>query len=265
MADDDLYLDLLKKALTASLYDESAGQVSNRLNVNNEVVNLPPNVMLVQHTPLDQVARSEGRDWPLFGFSMIGLKRMDNIQFCLDEVLRNNVPGDLIETGVWRGGGSIFMRGMLKSRGVTDRTVWVADSFEGLPPPTAADALHGKQDPDHSQEAYLKVPLERVQENFRRFGLLDGQVRFLKGWFHDTLPAAPIERLAILRLDGDMYSSTRDALNALCHKVSPGGFVIVDDYYAWEGCRKAVDEFRAANDIKAPIVQVDWAGAYWQA
>ncbi len=109
------------------------------------------------------------------------------------------------------------------------------------------------------------MPLERVQENFRRFGLLDEQVRFLKGWFHETLPAAPIERLAILRLDGDMYSSTRDALNALCHKVSPGGFVIVDDYYAWEGCRNAVDEFRAANGIKAPIVQVDWAGAYWQA
>ncbi len=260
----DLYLDLLKKALTASLYDESAGQASNRIKVNNEVVTLPPGVALVQYRPLDQMARAEGRDWPLFGFSMAGLRRMDNIQSCLGEILEDGVPGDLIETGVWRGGATIFMRGMLASRGVTDRTVWVADSFEGLPPPSADDKAHGGKDPDHSQEAYLKVSLEQVQENFRRFGLLDGQVRFLKGWFRDTLPAAPIERLALLRLDGDLYSSTMDALGALYHKVSPGGFVIVDDYHAWEGCRKAVDEFRAGHGIAAPIVQVDWTAVYWR-
>jgi O-methyltransferase len=147
---------------------------------------------------------------------------------------------------------------------VTDRTVWVADSFEGLPPPSADDKAHGGKDPDHSQEAYLKVSLEQVQENFRRFGLLDGQVRFLKGWFRDTLPAAPIGRLALLRLDGDLYSSTMDALDALYDKVGPGGFVIVDDYHAWEGCRKAVDEFRSARGIVAPLVQVDWTAVYWR-
>lgn len=262
--DNELYLDLLKQALTASLYDESAGQASNRIKVNNEMVTLPPGVALIQYFPLDQMARSEGRDWPLFGYTMVGLKRLDNIQHCLREILNDNVPGDLIETGVWRGGAAIFMRGMLKSRGVTDRLVWVADSFEGLPPPGPDDRAHAANDPDHSQEAYLKVSLERVQEHFRRFGLLDDQVRFLKGWFKDTLPAAPIERLALLRLDGDMYSSTRDALQALYHKVSPGGFVIVDDYYAWEGCRKAVDEFRAAHGIAAPMLQVDWTAVYWR-
>jgi O-methyltransferase len=153
---------------------------------------------------------------------------------------------------------------MLKSRGVADRVVWLADSFEGLPPPSADDKAQAANDPDHSQEAYLKVSLERVQENFRRFGLLDDRVRFLKGWFKDTLAAAPIERLSLLRLDGDMYSSTRDALHALYGKVSPGGFVIVDDYYAWEGCRKAVDEFRAAHGITAPMLQVDWTAVYWR-
>ncbi|MCL4689496.1 MAG: class I SAM-dependent methyltransferase [Burkholderiales bacterium] len=265
MSPEDLYLDLLKKALTASLYDESAGHASNWLKVNNQVVTLPPGAVLIQYRPLDEVARSEGRDWPLFGFTMAGLKRMDNIQHCLGQVLADGVPGDLIETGVWRGGAAILMRGMLAARGVTDRTVWVADSFEGLPPPSADDRARAPKDPDHSQEAYLKVPLERVQENFRRFGLLDGQVRFLKGWFKDTLPAAPIERLAILRLDGDLYSSTKDALDALGHKVSPGGFVIVDDYHAWEGCRQAVDEYRAARGITAPLVQVDWTAVYWRA
>ena len=135
--------------------------------------------------------------------------------------LTDGVPGDLIETGVWRGGATILMRAILKARGVTDRVVWVADSFAGLPAPNAAryplDAginLH--------RFPQLAVTLERVQDNFRRYGLLDDQVRFLKGWFRDTLPAAPIERLAVLRLDGDLYESTIQALESLYDKLSAG-------------------------------------------
>ena len=93
----------------------------------------------------------------------------------------------------------------------------------------------------------LMVGADQVRANFDRYGLLDDQVRFLEGWFADTLPMAPIEQLAILRLDGDLYESTMDALVPLYEKVSPGGFVIVDDYGAWEPCRKAVDDFRAQH------------------
>jgi len=89
-------------------------------------------------------------------------------------------------------------------------------------------------------------------------------VRFLKGWFRDTLPAAPIGKLALLRLDGDLYESTRDALHALYGKLSPGGFLLVDDYGDFPPCRKAVDEFRAEHRIDAPIVEVDWSGVYWR-
>ena len=141
--------------------------------------------------------------------------------------------------------------------------MWAADSFAGLPPPNA-----GQYPLDEGINLHrfpqLAVPLERMQDNFRRYGLLDGQVRFLKGWFRDTLPAAPIERLAVLRLDGDLYESTIQALESLYDKLSPGGFVIVDDFGNIEACRQAVHDFRAARGITDAIHPIDWGGVYWR-
>lgn len=215
------------------------------------------------------IADAQGRTNPMdfrnvceFSHSMIGRKRMDNIEACLDVVRREAIPGDVAETGVWRGGASIFMKGYLDAYGMTDRNVWAADSFEGLPPPTA------EQDKGHDFSAtkvpILAVSLEEVMENFRRYGLLDGRVKFLKGWFKDTLPAAPIGKLSLLRLDGDLYESTMDALHALYDKVVPGGFVIVDDYGDFEPCRRAIDEFRTTRGIVAPIERIDWTGVWWR-
>jgi len=110
----------------------------------------------------------------------------------------------------------------------------------------------------------LGISLEQVKANFARYGLLDEQVRFLEGWFKDTLPTAPIEQLAILRLDGDMYSSTTDALQSLYAKLSPGGFLIVDDYGSTPPCRQAVDDFRIKHQIIEPIQKIDWTGVFWQ-
>src|SRR5262249_42248392 len=138
---------------------------------------------------LGKVARVEGRDWPPTAHTMIGLKRLDNLQFCVEDVLTRNVPGDLMETGVWRGGACIFLRALLRAHGVRDRRVWVADSFEGLPAPNAEKYPHDAQDLLHTVP-YLAVSLEQVQANFERYGLLDEQVCFLKGWFRDTLPQA---------------------------------------------------------------------------
>ena len=135
------------------------------------------------------------------------------------------------------------MRALLKLHGVTDRKVWCHDSFEGLPVPNAFDKKLQKLS-DYSDRDYLAVSLDQVKANFARFGLLDDQVMFLKGWFHDTLPTAPIERISLLRLDGDLYESTMDALTNLGHKVSPGGYVIVDDYNSWTGCHQAVNDYR---------------------
>jgi O-methyltransferase len=194
--------------------------------------------------------------------TMMGRKRLDNIQSLLDIVLRENVPGDLIETGVWRGGGTIFMRGYLAARGITNRRVWVADSFAGLPVPSA---LHDQgYDFSAAKVPILAISRQAVEDLFRRYELLDDQVQFLEGWFKDTLPTAPIDRLALLRLDGDLYESTFDALTHLYRKLSPGGFVIVDDYYDFEPCRKAVDEFRNEIGDQAMLHRIDWTAVYWR-
>jgi len=257
----DLYLDLMKKTLTASVYAESAWQIEKKgvrqwlakKSLNHE------SLLLVNTKGYDRTQRIEGRDWPLFGYTMAGHRRLDNVQMCVEDVLKNQVPGDFIETGVWRGGTTIFMRALLEAYGVTDRRVWVADSFEGLPAPE-----NREDGPDLSHVETLKVSLENVKSNFSEFGLLDEQVEFLKGWFCDTLPGAPIDQLAILRLDGDMYSSTMDALKALFDKVSRGGYVIVDDYYSWDSCKAAVTDFLRERSLDPEIKEIDWTGAYWQ-
>jgi O-methyltransferase len=194
---------------------------------------------------------------------MIGLKRLVNVRECVESVLADGVPGDLIETGVWRGGTTIFMRAILKVHGVSDRRVWVADSFEGLPAPDEGRFPHDRGIVLH-RFPQLAVSLEQVQDNFRRYGLLDDRVRFLKGWFRDTLRNAPIERLAVLRLDGDLYESTIQALDGLYDRLSVGGYVIVDDYGNVAACRQAVHDFRARRGIVDPIRSIDGAGVYWR-
>ena len=273
----DSYIDLLKDCLTASLYDESAWRIIEGSLTAEERTPRHPlrffaglirhrivsfcrsrSILLVRERPFEPAKRAEGRDWPCFGYTMVGRQRLDNVQMCIEDILRNNVPGDLIETGAWRGGTTIFMRAVLKVHGVNDRTVWVADSFEGLPRP-ASDT----DGDDLSRVKYLKVSLETVRANFERFDLLDDQVRFLQGYFCDTLPNAPIDQLAILRLDGDLYSSTMDSLRNLYHRVSPGGYVIVDDYHSWASCREAVTDFLKENKID-PEIRTVADGAYWK-
>ncbi|MEX0621302.1 MAG: TylF/MycF/NovP-related O-methyltransferase [Solirubrobacterales bacterium] len=202
--------------------------------------------------------------WPFpnYGETMIGPRRMDNLEYCMRTVIEEKVPGDLIETGVWRGGACIFMRAILAAYGITDRTVFLADSFEGLPPPSP-DRPEDNDGDDFHKMKDLCVDLESVKENFRKYGLLDDQVVFLKGWFSDTLPVAPMEKIAVLRLDGDMYDSTMVALENLHPKVSPGGFVIIDDYNL-EPCRAAVIDYRDHHGIKAEMVRIDEAGVFWR-
>jgi O-methyltransferase len=240
----DLYLDLVKRALTNAIYRDRRYAPDGRL------------------LEYEDELRDTGADWPAVAHTMIGMRRLDNLQHCVETALAERVPGDLIETGVWRGGATVLMRAVLAARGDTGRTVWVADSFEGLPPPDArypADA----GDTHHAID-YLRVSEEDVRETFRRYGLLDAQVRFLKGWFRDTLPSAPIERLAVLRLDGDMYASTMDALDALYPKLSPGGFAIVDDYGAIPACRQATDDYRSRHGVSERLEAIDWTGVYWR-
>jgi O-methyltransferase len=240
-----LYLDLVKRVLANTIYrDERRDADGRRLDY-------------------AETLRETGGDWPVVAHTMVGMRRLDNLQQCVQTVIDENVPGDLIETGVWRGGATVLMRAVLEAYGDRTRTVWVADSFEGLPPPDAA-RFPADRDDRHHEVDYLRVSEDEVRETFRRYGLLDAQVRFLKGWFRDTLPAAPIARLAVLRLDGDMYESTMEALDALYPKLSPGGFAIVDDYGAIPACRQATDDYRARHGIGEPLREIDWTGVFWR-
>jgi O-methyltransferase len=219
-------------------------------------------VAIVRKAPMAK--REEGSDWPADAETMIGIKRLDNIQGCVASVIADDIPGDLIEAGVWRGGACIFMRAVLKAYADTTRTVWVADSFQGLPAPRA-DQYPSDRGDEHHEITSLAVPLDQVEANFAKYGLLDERVRFLPGWFKDTLPTAPIETLSVLRLDGDLYESTMEGLRSLYHKLSPGGYAIIDDYFNERlPAKKAVDDFRGEHAIEDPIERIDWTGAFWR-
>lgn len=274
------YIDLLKSSLCGSLYDESAWRriegplkqdaagnplKSVRRRVLKAILKFAAkrNILLLRAIPYDDNLRDKGLDWPLFGYTMTGRRRLDALQQCVETMVSERVPGDVVETGVWRGGSMILARALLDVLGESDRVIWCCDSFEGMPVPTTeGESFNGTE--DFSDVSYLSVSVEQVKANFSRFGMTVDNVKFLKGWFSDTLPSAPIEQIALLRLDGDLYESTRDALVPLYPKVSKGGYVIVDDYNSWEGCKKAVDEYRAANGITAPIVAIDPHAVYWR-
>jgi O-methyltransferase len=154
------------------------------------------------------------------------------------------------------------MRGLLKAFGVTDRTVYAADSFCGLPPPNPQRYPADASDPHHTADV-LAVSREDVEQNFRLYDLLDGQVCLLEGWFRDTLPRVRHHTWAVVRVDGDMYESTMDALENLYPGLSVGGYLIVDDF-AHGPCRMAVEEFRTARNIDEPIEEIDWTGVFWR-
>ena len=266
-----MYLDLLKHCLLNTIYcdyehyDFRPEKKMKRFFFKKLFLPLfrKENIRVIVGYPYNENERILGRDcWSPMAHSMIGLKRLDNIQYCVEEVIKSNIPGDLIETGVWRGGATIFMRAILKVYGVTNRIVWVADSFEGPPKPEEEKYPQDKGDVSYLCKEFA-VSLEQVKQNFKKYGLLDGQVRFLKGWFKDTLPNAPIEKISVARLDGDLYQSTMDALNNLYHKISVGGFLIIDDY-ALKGAKAAVHDFRERHTVKEKIIPIDWAGVYWQ-
>lgn len=246
----DLYLNLLEQTLTGAIL-EDVGFIAG-----------PDNPTPVHAKYYDERARLVGIDWPSRAHTMVGLTRLRSLRWQVAQVIEDKIPGDFIETGVWRGGASIYMRALLAAHRIKDRRIWVADSFAGLPPPNPAQFPA-----DAGDELYkisvLSVSLDEVKKNFAKYNMLDAQVEFLPGWFKDTLPRAPIEKLAILRLDGDLYESTIEALTSLYDKLSPGGFAIVDDFVL-PGCRQAIDDFRAERRILDPLIDIDGTASFWR-
>jgi len=266
-----LYLNLMKQVLTYSLWTPPP----EPLEILNYARPFPRkqifqfltagarrlDMQIARVRPIDENAAQQGY-WSIVADTMIGTIGLDNIQFCMEQVLLNEVPGDFIETGVWRGGSCIFMRAVLAAYQVKDRFVYVADSFRGLPKP---DPVAFKEDANdqHWKQDFLSVSKESVENNFKRYALLDDKVIFLEGWFKDTLPHIPSKKFAVIRLDGDMYESTIQAMTSLYPKLSSGGYCIIDDYHL-DGCKKAVDHYRMQNGITATIEFTKGNPVFWK-
>lgn len=252
-----MYIDLLKKAVYGDLQQVYAV-------VDDEAAALVPGVEGLRTHGMRVVRERAPRDRHLLNkHSMVGRAGLNNLHSCVANVIEDDIPGDLIETGVWRGGASILMRGILAAYGVTDRTVYVADSFQGLPEPDA-ERYPADAGDKHHRLNFLAVDIEKVRQNFDRYGLLDGQVQFLEGWFRDTLPTVADHTWAVVRLDGDMYESTTDGLRNLYPGLSVGGYLIVDDYNAVKACAKAVEDYRAEHAIIEPMTPAGKSAVWWR-
>jgi O-methyltransferase len=239
----ELYLNLLMRTLTNVIYGD------------------PPTSP--GHEGFSMEMRLIGQDWPSMAHTMVGLARLENLRALVQTVIDENVPGDFIETGVWRGGCCILMRAILAANLVADRKVYLAGSFEGLPPPKPDQFPADRGDTSYEYKQ-LAVSADQVKANFERYGLFDKQIVFVKGFFEETLPKLDAGPFALIRLDGDMYSSTIVALESLYPRLSPGGFVIVDDYGAIPACRQAVTDFHSGLGIDEPINRIDWTGIWWR-
>jgi O-methyltransferase len=262
-----LYLDLLRRNLTRfGMHEQLPSEWPLRRRLLFKTADFINSTNNMGKAPWEKRVRVRelGLDWPVAAETMIGMQRLTSLQECVETVLAEDIPGDLIECGVWRGGACILMRAVLAAYEDPTRCVWLADSFQGVPRP---DAENFKADKNIRLDRFvsvLGVSEAEVRANFERYGLLDDRVRFLPGWFKDTLRDAPIDRISVLRLDGDLYESTIQALDALYPRLSPVGFCIVDDYLGIQACEQAVSDYRTKHDITAEIVDIDGSGVFWR-
>ncbi|WDT94141.1 class I SAM-dependent methyltransferase [Thermoleophilum album] len=214
--------------------------------------------------------RMIGFDWPYNALSMAGLLRLDDLEQCVKTIVSEDVEGDLLEAGVWRGGAALLMRAALAAYGGDQqRTVVLADSFRGFTRDDqtnvrSADTNHHGLEQILRDYEFLAVSRPEVEQTLARLGYKEG-FEFIEGFFEDTMQSLKGERRwSLIRLDGDTYSATRACLDALYDDLVDGGFVIIDDYRFVEECRRAVDEFREKRGIKDPLVSVDWTCVRWR-
>jgi hypothetical protein len=184
------YLEMMKSLLSATAYNAAELGVQTALGRKK-----------LHAGKMSTNARQGGVDWTYMGATMTGWKRLDNIRNLLQDVIKNDVKGDYIETGVWRGGASVFARAVISAYGETEKRVsYVCDSFAGLPP---GDKKLDAGDANWDNTPYLEVPIEIVTNNFIKYGMLDSNVVFAKGFFNETMPPLKkeIKQLAVMRLD----------------------------------------------------------------
>lgn len=188
--------------------------------------------------------------------TLLNKQQLDLIQQAVVAIEQQNVPGDLMEAGIWRGGAIILMRALIFAYGMTGRKVFAADSFAGIP-----KNVRAVNDPVDSWSDRWVAPLDEVRQNIARFGLLDDRVVFVPGFFSDTLAGLSKERFALIRLDSDSYDSVETSLDHLYPLLSQGGIIIIDDWHL-PGCRMAVLDYRSKHGLKDEVLEFG-GNAYW--
>jgi O-methyltransferase len=193
--------------------------------------------------------------------TLVGPERIHNLFVLAQRIEEEQVPGDVIECGVCNGGtGALLARSATRSR--LHRTVWLLDSFEGMPPTTEHDGPAADGDAAEAHIGKEKGDLSRVKSLLERVGPKADRIRIIPGWFQDTFPLVSTSQIALLNIDADWYESVKLCLATFYDRVVPGGFISFDDYGHWPGCRKAVDEFFEERQISNKLQKVDYT-AHW--
>lgn len=229
----------------------------------------------VHYSPFKEAI--DGSQWPSsqFALTMLGQRRLDNYVSSVMTVISEGIPGNIIETGVWRGGASMLAAKTVHLMGeASSRKVYFADSFKGIPPPPKDGKFSSQDSEAYKQNILNENSVGKVKEKAVSFGLNLEDLVFVEGYFNESLPALvarePNVKFAVVRLDGDTYFSTMDAISILYPRLEKGGFLIVDDYIGWIGCKNAIDDYRRQNNIKEPLTLVPHMsgemvlGVYWR-
>lgn len=203
-------------------------------------------------------------------YTMTSPERMYALHQAVSYICSSSIPGDIVETGVWRGGSSMVVAHSLLEKGDTSRSLYLYDTFTGMAEPTEDDAnLYTDSSPRkewkiHKRKghnAWCYAHEQDVRTNMESTGYPMDRVHLVKGRVQDTIPQTIPDTISLLRLDTDWYESTKHEMQHLFPRLRKGGVLFVDDYHYWGGCRKAVDEYLTENDTKLLLQRVDAWGA----
>ncbi|MEV6654602.1 TylF/MycF/NovP-related O-methyltransferase [Streptomyces sp. NPDC051219] len=196
--------------------------------------------------------------------TMTSPEKLNALIYAVRHVVRHNIPGDIVECGVWRGGSMQAVAKTLLALGETGRDLHLFDTYEGMTPPTEEDmrrdgksaaellAVQGKDRP-----IWAVASLEDVQAGFEGVPYPADRIHYVRGKVEDTVPRQAPERISVLRLDTDWYASTRHELECLYPRLVSGGVLLIDDYGYWQGSRQATDEFLEKTGERLLLLRMD--------
>lgn len=202
-------------------------------------------------------------------FTMTSPERLLALCDAIEHVCRHEIPGSIVECGVWRGGSMMAAARTLIQQGDRTRQLWLYDTYDGMSEPndadidftgSRADQLLSAQDKQDPNSIWCRSPLDEVRQNLASTDYPSEKVRFVAGKVEETIPAQIPEQISLLRLDTDWYESTMHELVHLYPRLCPGGVLIIDDYGHWQGCRRAVNEYFASNNIPIFLNRIDYTG-----